>query len=470
MALSHGDITKIVRLCADQPYTVGQLAERLNLSYSTIYNFLLTKRGQFYLKSEKTDGLRFVRAVPEGHHLIKGMAKLKHYTKKSNSSSYKEIDNNWRKHKIPDSTSHQRKLAIRKIATIKGFGQSVAVKDANGKTVMGENGKPMRKFEFFSDYHKKIYEDCLDLFREYLEKINNLELCFEPLDGFFGETIVKPYATRFNSTPKQITLRENYEAAWKGGELQYEQASFVTLTTDPKRFNSLWDANKTFQANWNRLITYLRRKYKKELPYVCVREFQKNGRVHFHIAIFGVHLPPTKKDHPYNNPITKMWKRYGQGEITDVKSLVLKDGVFQWEHDRPRDCSKDEPPMKYLKKYLIKAQYDETAQFQYWIYNARYYTYSKCLHHTPKRRRRGRYYQYVGTHDKLAGKFYRRKGRTHKSKDEYYFTEDSKGVQHHETALGCGMSPPAPPPQKEPEYYGFLTANRLQNARKKIYK
>lgn len=449
----------MVRLCAEQPYTVGQLSDLLKIPYSTIYNFLGTKKGQFYLKSKKIDGLRFLRAVPEGHYLIKGQAKLKPYTKKHNSSPYEELNNKWREHKIPDNTSHQRKLAIRKIATINGFGGTVEIID---------NGEKKRVFRFFSDYHEKVYNDCLQLFREYLEKINNLELCFEPLEGFFGDTLVKPYATRFNSTPKQITLRENYEKAWKGGELQYDKASFVTLTTDPKRFKNLWDANKQFQANWNRLITYLRRKYKKELPYVCVREFQKNGRVHFHIAIFGVHLPPTKKNHPYNNPISKIWKRYGQGQITDVKSLILKDGVFQWEHDKPGDCKKDESPMKYLKKYLIKAQWDESAQFQYWIYNARYYTYSKCLHRTPKRKRTKSFYQYVGTIDHLAGKFYRRKGRTYKSKGEYYFTESSKGLQWHECALGSGQSPPGPPPAKEPEHYGFLTANYMQNRRKKM--
>jgi hypothetical protein len=41
-----------------------------------------------------------------------------------------------------------------------------------------------------------------------------------------------------------------------------------------------------------------------------------------------------------------------------------------WNHGRPSDCKEGESPMRYLKKYLLKAQYDETAQFQYWIYNA----------------------------------------------------------------------------------------------------
>lgn len=401
MAISEITLSKMVRLTAEQPYTIQQLGKMLSVSYMEIYNFLQTDKGKFYLTSQKSEGLRWVRAVPEGHHLIKGKAKLKPYQKAQRQTAYtkvhepKEIDD------LPAKCPWERRQAIQRVRRINGFGQTVEAT---------KNGKKARVFRFHSPYHKKAYDESLNLFTQYVERIDNLELHFEPLEDIFAASITKPYATRFNNLSKQITLRENYEKAFKGGEDQFDIASFVTLTTDPKKFSNLWKANKYFQKNWNKLITALRKRTDKDLPYVCVREFQDNGRVHFHIVLFGIHLPPTKKGAPWNNPISKTWKKYGQGEITDVKNLRSQDGVMQWVHDRPSDCSKDESPMKYLKKYLLKAQYDETAQFQYWIYNARYYTYSRSLHRTPKRRRYVSMYRFAGTIDREAGKFYKNPG------------------------------------------------------------
>ena len=396
-----------------------------------IYNFMGTKKGQFYFRQGKVDGLKFFRTNPTATHLIKGKAKLKPH-QKAQQETYEKIDQTEKIEDFPRNVGYERKQAIRKIWRLKGFGQTVGVK-----------GSKKRVFSFFSPYHKKQYDECLDLFGNYIHRIDQMELCFEPVEGLFGDTMIKPYTTRFNAVHKQITLRENYEKAFKNGELLFEKASFVTLTTDPKQFKNLWEANKYFQKNWNKLITNLRKRTRRDLPYVCVREFQANGRVHFHICIFGIHLPPTKKNAEYYNPISKIWAKYGQGKIIDVKNLVNKDGVMQWLHDKPGDCGKDEPPMKYLKKYLIKAQYDETAQFQYWIYNARYYTYSQCLLRSPKRRRYKPQYQYVGTIDREAGKFYRRHG--------------TSGLIRHELAKGHPMGPPKPE-IKEELPLGFLTA------------
>lgn len=399
VAISEHTLARMVRATTDQAYTVKQLSKMLSIDYMEIYNFLNTKKGLFYFSRQKFDGLVWVRAVPDGHHLIKGKAKLKPYQKAHQADAhYSAIDTTKAVNDLPARCSWERKQAIHKVRRINGFGQ----------TATGANGQ--RYFRFHSSFHEKQYNESLDLFSRYIEKINLLELYFEPLHDIFAASVTIPYATRFNNLPKQIKLRENFENAFRGGEAQYDIASFVTLTTDPKLFKNLWDANKYFQKNWNKLITALRKRLKKELPYVCVREFQNNGRVHFHIVLFGVHLPPTKKNAPWNNPISRTWQKYGQGEITDVKNLrVGSDGVMTWIHDKPADC-RGESPMKYLKKYLLKAQYDETAQFQYWIYNARYYTYSRALHRTPKRRRYVSMYRFAGTIDREAGKFYKNPG------------------------------------------------------------
>jgi hypothetical protein len=74
-----------------------------------------------------------------------------------------------------------------------------------------------------------------------------------------------------------------------------------------------------------------------------------------------------------------------------------------WTYERPRNWKEGESPMRYLKKYLLKTQYDETAQFQYLIYNARYYTHSHSLHRTSKRRRYFSMYHFTGTIESESG-------------------------------------------------------------------
>ena len=77
MAISERQIIDMVMLCKEQPYTATQLSKRLGIDRQAIYNFLGTKKGQFYFQSQKIDGLKFLRSDPNNHYLIKGKAKLK---------------------------------------------------------------------------------------------------------------------------------------------------------------------------------------------------------------------------------------------------------------------------------------------------------------------------------------------------------------------------------------------------------
>ena len=140
MAISEIDLTRMVRLCSEQAYTVGQISERLHIPYSTIYNFLGTKKGKFYFYSEKIDGLRFIRADPKNHYLIKGEAKLKP-APKSATSAYTKIDEKPKNQKIGDRISWERKQAIRKVQTINGFGQSEILRDKKGRPIYDKETK-----------------------------------------------------------------------------------------------------------------------------------------------------------------------------------------------------------------------------------------------------------------------------------------------------------------------------------------
>ncbi|WP_011307210.1 hypothetical protein [Methanosarcina barkeri] len=114
-----------------------------------------------------------------------------------------------------------------------------------------------------------------------------------------------------------------------------------------------------------------------KLPYLCVREFQRNGNVHYHIVIFGIRW--LKR----NDEISKIWQEYGQGKITKINKISWNDTQgYIWAPGQAPEDAKGRQPLEYLKKYLLKGQYAEKnpeAALLYWVFNSRFFTYSSSL-------------------------------------------------------------------------------------------
>lgn len=113
-----------------------------------------------------------------------------------------------------------------------------------------------------------------------------------------------------------------------------------------------------------------------KMPYLCVREFQRNGNVHYHVIIFGIRYLK------HNDEISQIWQQYGQGKITKINKIRWSDTHgYTWDGRAPDDSS-GRQPMEYLKKYLLKGQYankNPEAALLYWVFNSRFYTYSSSL-------------------------------------------------------------------------------------------
>jgi len=233
-------------------------------------------------------------------------------------------------------------------------------------------GKVLREIDI-----RPVQQETGELFQEYLERIKDARIYLQPnpeLD-LFGQCIELEYKTRFNDESRKKQEVAKYLKVWEQAETRtsWNHAVLLTLTTDPKRQPNLWIANKKMSKNFNRLMSHLTRKLGYRPAYLCVNEFQKNGRLHLHIVFFGLRYLLGKDVMVY------LWKKYGQGEIVDFKRL-RKDkgtGCFEWEGSRPSDCKQGERPSTYLKKYIIKNLYDEGASMQYWVYNTRFYSYSR---------------------------------------------------------------------------------------------
>lgn len=110
-----------------------------------------------------------------------------------------------------------------------------------------------------------------------------------------------------------------------------------------------------------------------ELTYINVLEFQLNGRLHSHFAIFGL-------DYLMDiHELSKKWEDYGQGTIVHAYALKKHPtNPLSWTWKNPNNRPKDhrnKDPIDYLKAYLLKAQY--TTSVNYWVFNSRYYTNSR---------------------------------------------------------------------------------------------
>ena len=298
--------------------------------------------------------------------------------------------------------------ALKILKKFKGWGQTEIIND-----------KGTRRFKFHSPLHEAAFYRCVDLFRSWLEECAFKKLLFQNPGS--SDIIEMDYKNRFTDNGRKMHMREVFDDVFLTGARTYKSGSFITLTTNPDNFKNMYEANRAMSANWNRLISYLRRKTGRKLRYVNVREFQKNGRLHMHVIIFGISLKQDvidKRRNIYtNSKIEAAWKRYGQGSITNVIPLKYDKSrdVLTWCNDRPDDCNKDQDPIDYLRKYLSKVfkgnfepefdlkeneyspnkndlfQSDElplnvesawfhaVSLFQYWANSCRFYTYSPDL-------------------------------------------------------------------------------------------
>lgn len=378
-----------------------------------------------------------------------------------------------------------------------------------GYTIDEKNDKGKRKF---IPNNQDLFEECVELFENYLERTEGEKLVLLPKKDPWGEPVFLPNANRFNNENKRAQARIRFENIFNDAGRKYKSAIMLTLTSGQWHDN-IFDDVKLFQANWNKLITRLRkdakdkrvndlirrnpeflkvqvqknfiempgggemaayeyssdiltphseksletfleaaesfqirtrtkrrheglqgrdesdaayferikkqqhthnktaqdlreaaREYVKcdqnlKMPYLCVREFQKNGNVHYHVIIFGISWLKS------NDEISRIWQEYGQGKITKINKIRLdNERGYIWNGKSPED-SAGRQPMEYLKKYLLKGQYADRnpeAALLYWIFNARFYTFSQSLlsdEHRPRPYVSKGIYEYAGVLD-----------------------------------------------------------------------
>jgi hypothetical protein len=327
------------------PYLLDQCLKKCHLSnpspsekkkyYMRLYRFLISPKCQeTYDVHKSSDGLLWVAIAPKALDLFRQV---------QNSNSQDAVPNSM--YALPNRCRPERIEAIK---------QSLRSKMLTSSQSSAIQGK-------FSEYLNVIDHKKIILIRD--------------PEGYSSdpEALILDYETRFNSPKKQVKSLENYESVWDTAGVKYKTAVHLVLTTDPKRFKSLWHGWKHFSKAFNRFMSFLR-KIKKERPkYLAVYEFTKSGLMHVHCVIFGM------SSLMHKNRITAEWERCGQGSYNFIYSLRNENGKWVYARGQPREVKKGESVDNYLKKYLKKSFYHPELLGMYWISNKRFFTCSRVF-------------------------------------------------------------------------------------------
>ena len=106
--------------------------------------------------------------------------------------------------------------------------------------------------------------------------------------------------------------------------------------------------------------------------YLQVYEFQKNGLLHSHVAIFG------KSYLGYWEDIALDWMQTGQGERIHVYGIQREADRWVWLKEQPKDA-RNRQPVDYLGKYLGKGVKTRGGYGLYWTINKRFFTNSRAF-------------------------------------------------------------------------------------------
>jgi len=171
-----------------------------------------------------------------------------------------------------------------------------------------------------------------------------------------GDKLVLPYTHRFHHSYLSKINK-------KLDKIRKSRVSgvHIVLTTNPANFTNLIEATKNIKKSWNKLATYLRKKWGR-LNYLCVCEMTHTTDFlpHLHIIIWGKHHWSKKAPLIPQKKLSDLWQKYGQGQVVFIRSFTVNIAG-------------------YLMKYIRKQQKDITYGALLWAMKCRTFSISQNL-------------------------------------------------------------------------------------------
>ena len=107
------------------------------------------------------------------------------------------------------------------------------------------------------------------------------------------------------------------------------------------------------------------------LTYIKVNEFQNNGRLHFHLVIFGINwIMPIKL-------LKKIWVSYGGGLVMNTCAIAQTKEGWTWVRKPPKEAC-GQAPAGFLSDYLEKSMSTHSDAL-YWAFNIQFWSASSII-------------------------------------------------------------------------------------------
>lgn len=194
-------------------------------------------------------------------------------------------------------------------------------------------------------------------FKSYLSSAEHRFKVFQ--DQEEGKRVMSRALHRFcNAYQKKVRIQ--FEPLLNSNK--YRKAVFLTLTLDPKLFDSRYHMWVAIKEEQNRFLTLIFKKIGHRLPYIAVAEAHHNGSPHLHFLFLGASR-------------LMDWR-----ELRDLWGL----GHIWINRTRGEDSKKIRNPIKYMAKYIFKMtgkSDDEnlTTHAFLWLFHVRSYSMSRGL-------------------------------------------------------------------------------------------
>lgn len=359
MAISAHQQKDIQDFCLNEPRTIQQIASKLLLKGKSaimqLYNFFKTQAAKTLFYIENSDGIKYIRTNPlffinEKLDLI--FTKQNYYqTKINNGKQYKKLDS--LKKAGPERTEAALKL--------------------NRINKFGYYNKETKQFE----YENTVRQEIDELYQAYGNRISKEQIVLTRApdnNPTFAQDLIIPYKTRFTDPGRRKESLARFSSVYTSASRRHLKGVFLTLTADPKG-GSLWEINKKTQAAWGPFSRFLGRCLPKRAEWIKVAEFQKSGRLHYHVLITGINWLLCK------SVIQYAWVHYGGGPILDVHTVKADPlNGWLWSRSCPIEAA-GKTVGDHLQSYLEKSMSQQHGSM-YWATGVRSWTCSGSLSET----------------------------------------------------------------------------------------
>ena len=198
----------------------------------------------------------------------------------------------------------------------------------------------------WKEFDEELRRLVIDSFKMYLQDCKETVILFENIED--GSWLATRYleTIRFGKRKTRKRVRE-FKKIFEVTAKRFRWGVMITLTVDPKKVESIWDARYVAQREFNRFMTWLKKflkerdkKYgvERKRVYLRIIEYQRNGRVHYHVLVFGCRWIKHE---------TEVFEKYWRLGFVDIKRLVVRNGRWVFL-DKPDDY--DEKAQKVGRK------------------------------------------------------------------------------------------------------------------------